>query len=498
MAIENKNLFITKEEFKDSSFYDEDLFGDKNSPNEATNDKTIDLAIDMASNNIDYLSGFSITEKWPEDPETAWTQNIKLATAHYVRYALTKGVDYIRGQQSLSISGISESINNPEDPYFIPPDVFNYLRKAKEYRSFKGYELAGVTPNRSQSLFSKFGSNCAEDSPWNRYLKIVNLLQGEGIIINVTHPPNILGPVVTISFDKSLIPDITGFETKADHKIDIDNLQTQINTKANKSDIPDISNLATKEELSKKEDILTAKRLMEFFESDEFYINEGNTKIGNGPWGEESILNKTITRDVSYKDLVTKDKTLLGSINEIASTGGGDVTKDDLVIIYDNSKLNPEMAKEGLTLSMNKGQFQNLKEPTSEYNVTTKKYVDEKISTSGTWNEIIFDFSASLQARPQYQNINNIITNNGTYKAVMATCVVSQSGNPPIIYDKVTTEIIFKIEDNTSRGNILALPINCLLSFNNGTISCSGDSNWSGSNLSSVVIKVYKKQDVFL
>jgi len=53
MAIESILNLITLQEFKDSKFYDENLFND---------DTLINLAIEMATSNIDYLSGFRVSE----------------------------------------------------------------------------------------------------------------------------------------------------------------------------------------------------------------------------------------------------------------------------------------------------------------------------------------------------------------------------------------------------------------------------------------------------
>lgn len=226
MAILNDLNLITIDEFKNSSFFDINIFNE-----EAYNDNTINLAIEMASSNIDYMSGFQVSKKWPEKAENneeKWVNQIKLACCHYVRYALTKGVDYIRGQQSLSIAGISESINNPNDPLFIPPEVFNYLRKAKLYTSFKSYNLPNIESKRYNSFFSKFSSNIDENSPYNQFLKLTNLYGEDGIIIKKINDPKYIGQIVKIKIDKSIIPDLSDYETKANHDSDIATLEKDI------------------------------------------------------------------------------------------------------------------------------------------------------------------------------------------------------------------------------------------------------------------------------
>ncbi|MGL6299139.1 MAG: hypothetical protein ACRC1M_08240, partial [Methanobacteriaceae archaeon] len=89
---------------------------------------------------------------------------------------------------------------------------------------------------------------------------LINLYGEDGIIIEKINDSNYIGQIVKIKIDKSIIPDITNLETKEEHNKDINNLQSEINTKANKSDIPDISNLATKDELNTKQDKLVNQK----------------------------------------------------------------------------------------------------------------------------------------------------------------------------------------------------------------------------------------------
>ncbi|WP_375318083.1 hypothetical protein [Spiroplasma endosymbiont of Virgichneumon dumeticola] len=152
MAIKDPILFITVEEFKNSKYFNELLFDKVTTP-----DNEIWFAISVASSNIDYLSGFTISKKWPEITPTDFTDNIQTATTNYVRFLLTKDVDYLRGQGSISQGGLTYSETNPDDPYFIPPEVFNYLRKIKEYPNIKGFDLKGIEPQKNNYwLFSLY------------------------------------------------------------------------------------------------------------------------------------------------------------------------------------------------------------------------------------------------------------------------------------------------------------------------------------------------------
>ncbi|WP_342277149.1 hypothetical protein [Spiroplasma endosymbiont of Nebria brevicollis] len=193
MTIKDPILFITVEEFKLSKYFNE-LFFDK----VTTPDNEIWFAISVASSNIDYLSGFTISKKWPEITPTDFTDNVQTATTNYVRFLLTKDVDYLRGQGSISQGGLTYSETNPDDPYFIPPEVFNYLRKIKEYPNIKGFNLKGIEPQKN-NYFNKFISNCGEDSPLNAYIPYTNIKSLDiRTKITITNTQNMLRPVVNI------------------------------------------------------------------------------------------------------------------------------------------------------------------------------------------------------------------------------------------------------------------------------------------------------------
>ncbi|WP_174481386.1 hypothetical protein [Spiroplasma endosymbiont of Danaus chrysippus] len=89
------------------------------------------------------------------------------------------------------------SENNPTDPYFIVPEVFNCLRKIKEYPNITGFNL-DVLPKRND-FFSNFYSNYGEDSPFTRYLELINLKTNDTRVkIYLKHPKHLIGTEVWI------------------------------------------------------------------------------------------------------------------------------------------------------------------------------------------------------------------------------------------------------------------------------------------------------------
>lgn len=119
--------------------------------------------------------------------------------------------------------------------------------------------------------------------------------------------------------DKKTIKTINDKSILGEGNFVIDKAEVGLSNVDNTSDKDKPISTASQNALNAKENTLTAKRLMEFLEKDEFYLTEGQSKIGNGPWGPKTILNKTITQDSNYQELKTSDKTLLGAINEINS-----------------------------------------------------------------------------------------------------------------------------------------------------------------------------------
>lgn len=204
MPIKEPLLFISIEDFKNWKGFDKLLFENVTNSNE-----NIWFAISIASSNIDYLSGFAISKKWPEQTITTFTDNVQTATAHYVRFLCTKGVDYTRGQASMAQGGIVYSESNPNDPYYIPPEVFNYLRNINEYTAFQGFNL-DVKPKTN--FFSKFLSNKGESNPLENYLQITNVISSnKSITIKQEHPVNIMGTVLDITTNSGLEVDDNSF-----------------------------------------------------------------------------------------------------------------------------------------------------------------------------------------------------------------------------------------------------------------------------------------------
>ncbi|WP_339046849.1 hypothetical protein [Spiroplasma endosymbiont of Colias croceus] len=191
MAIKDPLMFITIEEFKNWKGFNKSLFDEVTTP-----DSEIRYAIEIASSNIDFLSGFTISKKWPEINPTKFTENIQTATTHYVNFLLGKGVEYARGQASIGQGGITYSQNNPEEPYYIVPQVFNYLKEINEYPTMQGFNL-NVSPK--QNWFKKFMGNGGEQNPWEIYLQTLNLKSSDPRTeITISHPKNIMGSVLYI------------------------------------------------------------------------------------------------------------------------------------------------------------------------------------------------------------------------------------------------------------------------------------------------------------
>ncbi|WP_339047432.1 hypothetical protein [Spiroplasma endosymbiont of Colias croceus] len=191
MAIKDPLMFITIEEFKNWKGFNKSLFDEVTTP-----DSEIRYAIEIASSNIDFLSGFTISKKWPEINPTKFTDNIQTATTHYVNFLLGKGVEYARGQASIGQGGITYSQNNPEEPYYIVPQVFNYLKEINEYPTMQGFNL-NVSPK--QNWFKKFMGNGGEQNPWEIYLQTLNLKSSDPRTeITISHPKNIMGSVLYI------------------------------------------------------------------------------------------------------------------------------------------------------------------------------------------------------------------------------------------------------------------------------------------------------------
>ncbi|WP_342254559.1 hypothetical protein [Spiroplasma endosymbiont of Zeiraphera isertana] len=78
MAIKDPLMFIKIEEFKNWKGFNKLEFDDTTTP-----DNEIWFAISVASNNIDYLSGYSISKKWPETTLTEFTFNFHKKSWYY-------------------------------------------------------------------------------------------------------------------------------------------------------------------------------------------------------------------------------------------------------------------------------------------------------------------------------------------------------------------------------------------------------------------------------
>lgn len=317
MAIKDPILFITVEEFKLSKYFNELLFDKVTTP-----DNEIWFAISVASSNIDYLSGFTISKKWPEITPTDFTDNVQTATTNYVRFLLTKDVDYLRGQGSISQGGMAYSETNPDDPYFIPPEVFNYLRKIKEYPNIKGFHLKELEPQKND-YFNKFISNCGEDSPLNQYIPYTNIKSLDPRTkITITHPQNMLRPVINIDTKgintSTTIPEFKSPKETIDITYDKEThiVNSDVSDKVIYFD--DLDDKKNAIEILKHTLVpnfiykwVTYKNFDPFIEDYSSYLN--GTLIPKKYADDKLLLKQDKTDNV----LITTNKTITGAINEV-------------------------------------------------------------------------------------------------------------------------------------------------------------------------------------
>lgn len=336
MAIKDPLMFITIEEFKNWKGFNNQLFDEITTP-----DSEIRYAIEIVSNNIDYLSGFTISKKWPEITPTDFTDNIQTATIHYVNFLLSKGVEYARGQASIGQGGIVYSQNNPEEPYFIPPQVFNYLRKIKEYPNIKGFNLKSIEPQKN-NWFNKFISNCGEDSPLNTYIPYNNIKSlDDRTKITIIHPQNMLRPVVNI--------DTTGIKSSDSHSL------WEIN-----KDNPNFINAKDYKGISAND-----KRIIDV--GTPTFLSDATTKVY-----VDNLLDKKQDKLTAGKNITIKD-------NVISASGGS--------IIDENRIFNNKEDKDNTTDLINKVIKKGIKtityrdnpSITDDLDIPNKKYVDNKI-----------------------------------------------------------------------------------------------------------------------
>ncbi|WP_339046122.1 hypothetical protein [Spiroplasma endosymbiont of Colias croceus] len=360
MAIKDPILFITVEEFKNSKYFNDLLFDKVTTP-----DNEIWFAISVASSNINYLSGFTISKKWPEITPTDFTDNIQTATTHYVRFLLTKDVDYLRGQGSISQGGLTYSETNPDDPYFIPPEVFNCLRKIKEYPNIKGFNLKGIESQKN-NWFNKFISNCGEDSPLNAYIPYNNIKSLDSRTkITITHPQNMLRPIVNI--------DTSGIKT------DIDNSLWEV--------IEDNSNF-----IKPKDDKgidANSKRIIDV--GTPTFLTDATTK----EYVDNKIPNLTDyykKEETDNKLLLKQDKLIAGDNikieNNVISAKGSSV--ESLWEIDPNSP-NIIQPKEKRLITSNNKRIIYIADPEQPQDAVNKRYVDNKIQPSPSipqWKEV--------------------------------------------------------------------------------------------------------------
>ncbi|CAB1053951.1 hypothetical protein [Spiroplasma endosymbiont of Danaus chrysippus] len=365
MAIKDPLMFITIEEFKNWKGFNKSLFDEVTTP-----DSEIRYAIEIASSNIDYLSGFTISKKWPEITPTKFTDNIQTATTHYVNFLLGKGVEYARGQASIGQGGITYSQNNPEDPYYIVPQVFNYLKEINEYPTMKGFDL---NVSSKQNWFKKFMGSGGEQNPWEIYLQTLNLKSSDPRTkISITHPKNIMGSVVDI--------DTTGIKS-------FDNLTTL--ELFNKYFSNDTMKLVDGKEGQEKKVISANSSGESLWEVDKDNPNFIKPKDYKGidvngkriiDVGTPTFLSDATTKvyvdnllDKKQNKLIAGENiTIDKETNTISATGG---SSESLWEVDPNSP-NIIQPKEKRIITSNNTRIVDIGEPEQEKDATTKQYVD--------------------------------------------------------------------------------------------------------------------------
>lgn len=122
---------ITIDEFKGSEIYDIALGDDT----VAYSDNFILEAISMATMNMDQLSGFQLMKNI-DTLEQSDLDYVKFGACKYVNHLLRKGPEYLRGSGASTLGGANFSQTNPDDPYYIPPEVWTALQKVNMLADF--------------------------------------------------------------------------------------------------------------------------------------------------------------------------------------------------------------------------------------------------------------------------------------------------------------------------------------------------------------------------
>ncbi|WP_395473118.1 hypothetical protein [Spiroplasma endosymbiont of Nomada rufipes] len=349
MAIKDPLMFITIEEFKNWKGFNNQLFDEITTP-----DSEIRYAIEIVSNNIDYLSGFTISKKWPEINPTKFTDNIQTATTHYVNFLLSKGVEYARGQASIGQGGIVYSQNNPEDPYFIPPQVFNYLRDINEYENMQGFPLN--LPNK-QSYFSKFLSNHGEINRLIEYLKILNLKSSDKRVkINIYQPENLDSPVVDI--------DTRGIKT------DIDNSLWKINETN-----PNFINPKDNKGIS-----ANGKRIIDV--GTPTFLSDATTKVY-----VDDLVGKKQDKLIAGENIKIDEKT-----NTISATGGSGESLWEV----DPNSTNIIQPKEKRIITSNNTRIVDIADPTQPQDAVNLRTLDKKLEDKMDKEQFQYAFALNI------------------------------------------------------------------------------------------------------
>lgn len=247
-------------------------------------------------------------EVWPQVDD--WFKTFALRAQNdinaYLRFVL----------DTFDISTIADKrvIETLVDMVFVCIEHWVYNRTPIEFNS-----NASLTYNNSQTQFNSFAIptiNIWDLHPsrmkiWANLTGLKNLWEAaqEGNIdpslidLNQYYSKTETDILLAEKANKSEIPDVSKLETKDDHKIDIDNLKTEINTKANKTDIPDVSKLATKDDVNKKQDELINQKNIASI-NNKSLLDGGNIEIKSGEkqFTDEEAVNLKLINNKSIFD----------------------------------------------------------------------------------------------------------------------------------------------------------------------------------------------------
>lgn len=385
MAIKNPLMFITVEEFKESNYFNNTLFDDITTP-----DNDIWLAITQASDCVNYASGNNISTKWPELEPTEFTDIVQTATAHQVRFILGKGVDYMRAQASIAQGGITYQQTNPNDPYYIVPEVYINLSKIKERLTFQGFAI-NVKPYQSNSFISAKNDNNFFES----YLRITNL-QSNDVRTKIikTNPIGIIGTTITI---------------------DTNNIKS-------------IDNLTT-------EELFT-----QYFSNDSMQLVDGKMGQKEKVISLNNNVSNILINQLEYNTLQTNNKTVSGAINEIKNN-----SRDSIW----NSTSTDANLKWARDINLQGWNLTRVGDPKLEDDAANKRYIDKKLENKVDIDKFKYAFAVNALGtdNPALQTTDKTIV--GAINELKSKIKDKKFANKYFKYNTETNEITLHDEENS-------------------------------------------------